>query len=158
MPPRPQQREKIRPIYGPDADEVEALGIAAAKLKTLCPAVSNAEAVASAVITDWIGARARLNAGARLTETVAFDLGDAKLRGELEAVLPQVGGALTGLPPTIPLFQLSKMQIIDVLAAGVQAWRAAAIACGENPDFPLEDAVARFDVKNGDPIPFGGDA
>lgn len=154
--PRPAMkgREPVRPAYTPDPDEVEALGVAAAELKMLCPAVSNAEAVASAVIAKWIMTRARLAAGARLTETVAFDLGDARMRGFIEAALPQIGAALSSLPADMPLFGLSKPQILDVLCAGVQAWCEAVTAVGENPSFPME--VAPFDVKRGDPIPFGG--
>lgn len=158
---RPQRaplrgKEPIRPIAGPDADEVESLGVAAAELKMLCPAVSNAEAVASAVISKWIIERTRRTAGARLTETVAFDLGDAQTRGMLEAALPQIGAVLATLPADVPLFSLSKPQVVDVLTAGVQAWREAAVALGEAPGFPMDDglSVAKFNPKIGDEVPF----
>lgn len=143
MAPRPKAA-LARTVSGPDADEAEALAYAAAKLKELSPTTSNVEAVATAVISTWIVERVKRHADRRLSDELVFDLGDAHTRGFIEAALPQIGANLGHLPPTIPLFQMSKMQIVDVLTAGVKAWREAAIVAGECPGYPYSD-----------PIPFG---
>ena len=122
------------------------MAAAAATLQSFAR-VDNAEAVASAVISRWIIERMKRAVGARLADNVVFDLQDAKLRGMVEAALPQIGAALSGLPADVPFFGLGKEQAVDVFMAGCIAYREAAVAAGESHDFPFSD-----------PIPFGGAA
>lgn len=138
-------REKVAlPKALPNPDEDAALSIAATELRALCPSVHNAEAVTSAVISKWIIERSKRASRVRLSETVAFDLGDARLRGFIEAALPQIGEALGGLDPTKPLFELSRDEVVGVFAAACIGASAAATAYGESQAFPFDD-----------PIPFG---
>lgn len=106
----------------PDPEEEAALLRAAAALRDLAPSIGDPRAVATAVISAWIIERVRLSVG-RISGKHAFSLGDAHLRGSLEAALPAIGDALGHLPPDQPLFGLSKEQVVDVLAAGFQAGR-----------------------------------
>ena len=135
----------IRPAYAPDIDEEEALAIAASELSSLAR-VDNPQAVASAVISRWIIERMKRLTSGRLSDTVVFDLQDAKLRGMVEAVLPKIAEGLgsTGFDFSGSFNDLTKAQAIDLFVAGCVAYREAAIAAGEAPDFPFSD-----------PIPFG---
>jgi hypothetical protein len=145
----PRQKKEapgIRPAYSPDIDEQEALSAAAATLRGLV-SCQNPEAVASAVISRWIIERMKRATGARLADTVVFDLNDAKLVGMIEAALPKIGAALADLPGDVPLWSLTKDQAVSVFVAGCIAHREAAVAAGEAPDFPFSD-----------PIPFGDEA
>lgn len=134
-----------RPQVEPDADEAEALAAAAATLQAFAR-VENAEAVASAVISRWIIERMKRAVGSRLTDNVVFDLSDAKLRGMVEATLGKAAEALgaSGFDFAGSFNDLSKEQAVDLFVAGCVAYREAAVAAGEAPDFPFSD-----------PIPFG---
>lgn len=132
-----------RPIAGIDADEAEALGAAAQVLQSFAR-VENAEAVACSVISTWIIERMKRAVGKRLTDNLVFDLGEAKMRGRITAMLPKIAEALGGFDFTASFNDLSKDQVVDLFMAGCIAWREAAVAAGENPDFPFSD-----------PIPFG---
>lgn len=133
-------KAKNAPKTGGDADEDEALGVAAQVLQSFAR-VDNAEAVAYAVISAWIIARMKRAAGRRLAENVVFDLREAKMRGRIEAMLPLIAEALGDFDFTASFNDLSKDQVIDLFVAGCVAWREAAIAAGENPDFPFDDAI-----------------
>lgn len=135
-----------KPLVSQDADETEALAVAAATLQSFAR-VENPEAVACAVISAWIIERMKRSVGARLTDNVVFDLQDAKLRGMVEATLPAAADVLAtgGFDFAASFSDLSKDQAIDLFMAGCVAYRAAAVAHGESPDFPFSD-----------PIPFGG--
>jgi hypothetical protein len=141
-----QTKPAIKPAYTPDADEAEALAAAAVTLRSLT-GCQNPEAVASAVISRWIIERMKRCAGARLADTVVFDLGDAKLRGMIEAALPQIGGAIAeaGVESDAAFFDLPRDQVLNVFVAACIGYREAAVAAGESRDFPFSD-----------PIPFGG--
>lgn len=137
-----------RPIAGPDADETEALQAAALVLQSFAR-VENAEAVASAVISRWIIERMkRAVTTRRLVENVVFDLNEAKMRGRIEAMLPRIAESLSGSGFNFSgsFNDLTKEGAINLFLAGCLAWREAAVAAGENGDFPFDD-----------PIPFGGD-
>lgn len=140
-----QTKPAIKPAYEPDADEAEALAVAAVTLRSLtgCP---NPEAVASAVISRWIIERMKRCVSGRLADTVVFDLQDAKLRGMIEAALPKVAAALgeSGFDFAGSFNDLSKDGAVDLFVVGCVAYREAAVAAGEAPDFPFSD-----------PIPFG---
>lgn len=128
--------EKGRLAAAPDPDEEAALTAAAEALA----GCTNSRQAAYACISTWITTRAKLATNARLTETVATDLGDARLRGIIEAALPQIGGALSSLPTDIPLFELSKSQVVDAFTVAVQIVCEASVALKEAGDFPLNDA------------------
>lgn len=134
------------PARSIDADEAEALAAAAATLQAFAR-VENAEAVTSAVISRWIIERMKRTVAKRLADNVVFDLRDAKLRGMVEAALPQIGAGLAGAgtPSDVPFFELSRDQAVDACVAVCIAYREAAVAAGESGDFPFSD-----------PIPFGG--
>lgn len=136
-----------RPVAGIDADEAEALEQAALTLQSLARC-ENPEAVASAVISRWIIERMKRAVGRRLSENLVFDLADAKMRGRIEAMLPKVAEALgaVGFDFAGSFNDLSKEGAVDLFVAGCIAWREAAVAAGENPEFPFDDA-----------IPFGGE-
>lgn len=137
-----------RPVAGIDADEAEALAAAAVALQSYAR-VENAEAVANCVISTWIIERMKRAVSTRhLTGNVVFDLGEAKMRGRVEAMLPKIADALGagGFDFAATFNDLDKDKVVDLFVAGCVAWREAAVAAGENPDFPFDD-----------PIPFGGE-
>jgi hypothetical protein len=137
---RGAERVKVRGNAScPDPDEVAAL--AAAVEATGMP-----ERLVVEAISTWITTRARLCAGARLTENLAFDLGDAKLRGFVIAALPSIGGALVDclngqlrhIPTTEPIHAMERGDMTDFLVFSLQAVREAAVAAGESPNFSME--------------------
>lgn len=136
-----------RPQASGDADEAEALEQAALTLQTFAR-VDNPEAVASAVISRWIIERMKRAVRSRhLADNAVFDLSEAKMRGRVEAMLPNIADALIsqGFDFNMPFGALSKQHITDLFVAGCIAWREAAVAAGESGDFPFDDS-----------IPFGG--
>lgn len=139
-----------RRVAGVDADEAEALAVASAILREVCPQAVNPEAVAHAVISSWIVARMKRHTSGRLIETCVFNLDDAKLLGMVEAALPKIGGALAGagFPFDVTFGDLTKAQAVQLFLAGVVAHREAAVAAGECPNFPFDEVFS-------DPIPFG---
>lgn len=149
----PSKKEPPRRVAGVDADELEAVSVAASTLKSLCPSAVNPQAIAHAVISAWIIERMKRHTTSRLHEHVIFNLADAKLAGMVEAALPKIGGVLAGagFPFDVAFSDLTKPQAVTLFLAGVVAHREAAVAAGESSDFPF---AAVFD----DPIPFGGEA
>jgi hypothetical protein len=143
-------KQKARQVAGPDADEVEALGAAAATLKGLCPTAQNAQAIASAVISTWIIERMKRHTAGRIHDMVVFNLGDAHLVGMVEACLPKIGEnlATAGFPFDRAFADLTKQQAVVLFMAGIIAHREVAVAGGEAPDFPFSEPFS-------DPIPFG---
>lgn len=131
-----------RPIAGVDADEAEALAAAALVLQSFAR-VENAEAVAAAVISKWIIERMKRASGKRLTDSVVFDLGEAKLRGMVEATLPAIAEALSagGFDFAGSFNDLDREAAVNLFVAGCVAYREAAVAAGEAPDFPFSDAI-----------------
>lgn len=148
---RNQTKQKGRLIAGPDAGEVEALAFAVEVAKSYGLRV-NAETATAAIISAWITTRSRLHTSHRLTETVVFDLKDAKLEGMIEASLPKIGDALAAayFPFDKSFSDLTKMQAVTLFLAGCVAYREAAVAAGEDPEFPFEEAF-------NDAVPFGQD-
>lgn len=69
---------------------------------------------------------------------IAYGLGDAHLRGSLEAALPEIANALSDLPPDLPFFQLSKEQVVDVLAVGCAAGKYTGALL--NDEIPFDSA------------------
>jgi hypothetical protein len=140
-----QDEQRGRLETAPDAQEDRALTEAAAAVtRTFGNLPVDPRSLAAVAISAWIISRSRQSAGIRLTENLVFDLSDARLRGFAEAALPALGETLADLPPDLPLFELSKEQVVSVVVASVQAANAAAVAAGES-------ALFQFD----DPIPFG---
>lgn len=139
-----------RPVVGHDADEAEALEAASLVLQTHAR-VENPEAVTAAVISKWVIERMKRCVAGRMADAVVFDLGDAKLTGMIEAALPKVGEALAGagFDFSKAFSDLSKDEIISVLVAGCVAHREAAVAAGENPNFPFDDPIPFGDNANG---------
>lgn len=120
------QRRKKAEGFGPppiDPEEEAALQRAIATLHEHAPNIANGRAVTQAVISAWIIERVRLSVPRIMCGKLAYGLGDSHLRGSLEAVLPEVGAALTHLPADKPFFELTKDQVVDVLAVGFQAGR-----------------------------------
>jgi len=146
-------KQRGRQIAGPDADEVAAVQAVADALAGYGVPRAKATEVATVAICTWIATRSRLHTGNRLTETVVFDLNDAKLRGMIEASLPHIADALAkaGFPFGKSFNDLTKAEAVNLFTAGCVAYRDAAVAAGEDPEFPFEEAF-------NDPIPFGTDA
>jgi hypothetical protein len=139
----------IRPTYSPDVDEQEALAAAAATLSGFT-SVANPEAVTAAVISRWIIERMKRTTRGRLADNVVFDLQEAKLRGMLEAALPQIAAGMDGVIPFDVAFgDLSKEQAIDLFLIGCIAHREAAVAAGESGDFPFSDPIPFGEAANG---------
>lgn len=112
--------------FGPspiDPEEEVALQRATATLADHAPRIANARAVTQAVISAWIIERVRLSIPRILCGKLAYGLGDSHLRGSLEAALPEVGAALAHLPSDKPFFELTREQVVDILAVGFQAGR-----------------------------------
>lgn len=109
-----------------DAEEEAALERAVRVLGDLVPGMRQPlRPVVQSVISAWIIERVRLSIPRILCGEVAYGLGDAHLRGSLEAALPDIAKALSGLPSDVPFFDLSKDQVVDVLAVGFHAGRQA---------------------------------
>lgn len=142
------QKQPPRRKAGVDAEEAEALAAAAAVAEQFTSR-ANAKTAATAIISEWITARARLNVEKRLTETLIFGLGDARLTGLIQACLPQIGAYLAekGFDFDKSFSDLSKHEATQLFLAAVLAHRDAAVAEGESPDFP-------FDPPLDDEIPF----
>jgi hypothetical protein len=139
---RPGQREKVKPPErAADPEEEAALARAVAVLRSLAPGATNPEAITIAVISSWIVERTRLSAGKRLTSNLAFDLGDSRTRGIVEAALPGIGAKLAHLPADKPFFKLEKGQVVDAFTAGIFGAHAAAVSLGELGQFPFDDVI-----------------
>jgi hypothetical protein len=117
-----------------DAEEAAAVDAAAATLAGLSPGVKDPKAVATAIICTWIINRMRMSASKRLSGDLVFDLKNSKVRGRVEAALPQIANALGHIPPDAPLFSLSKEQIVDVFVAAINGAAHATVATMEDPD------------------------
>lgn len=119
------RRSAKRGGYAPpriDAEEEAALERAIKVLADLLPGVRQPlRPIVQSVISAWIIERVRISIGRIMCGEIAYDLGDSHLRGSLEAALPDIAKALEGLPPDVPFFELSKEQVVDVLAAGFHA-------------------------------------
>lgn len=123
---RGAEKVKVRgSASSPDPDE-------AAALKHVAETTGLTEERATAVISAWIMKRAELSAGARLTENLAFDLGDAKLRGFVSAALPVIGGAVE-VPPGVAFYDLDRDAVVDLFTLAFSAIQEAAVAAGECP-------------------------
>lgn len=117
----PAQKKGAAIASPPDPEEQAAVARAAGCLKDLLPGCQAPEAVVYAVVSAWIVERVRLSVGRVLCGEIAYGLGDAHLRGSLEAALPWIGSELAHLPADKPFFELSKDQVVDVLAIGFKA-------------------------------------
>ena len=105
-----------------DEEEEAALARAIQTLGDLMPGIRQPlRPVVQAVISAWIIERVRLSVPRILCGKLAYGLGDSHLRGSLEAALPNIAQALKHLPADVPFFQLTKEQVVDVLAVGFHA-------------------------------------
>jgi hypothetical protein len=139
---RRRNEEGVKPPpTPPDYQEQAALDRAAKALEDFRPGIVSPKNLATVAISAWILERAKLTASPRLTAERVFDLGNARLRGYLEAALPHVGANLSHLPADKPFFELEKDQVLDVLVAGIEAAREAAMAAGESLSYPFSDEI-----------------
>lgn len=139
--------KKIKTIAGPDADEVEAVEAAAAVLQSLSRmTASEAKAAVYAVVSTWILERVKRQVGRRLSDNIVFDLQDAQIVGQIEALLPKIGDALSAanFPFEATFNDLTRQQAVMLFVAGAVAHREALVLAGEDPNLPFSD-----------PIPFG---
>lgn len=136
-----KRREGPKAPPSPDYQEVEALNRAEAALNYFSPGLPKPRALAEVAISAWIIARTSMAASVRLSADLVFDLKDARMRGFLEAALPQIGAALAHLPADIALFDLSKDQILDVFSAAIAGAREAAVSANESLGFPFDDEI-----------------
>jgi len=120
----------------PDPEEMAAVHVAAAKLKEFFPGHAAPEAVVYAVVSAWIVERVKLSIGRVLCGKIAYSLGDAHLRGSLEALLPQIAEQLSHLPGDKPFFELDKEQVLDVLAIGFHAGHHSGAFYDDEIPFP----------------------
>lgn len=134
-----------RVLPGRDADEEEAVAAAAAVLQSFAR-VENPEAVAYSVITTWIIERVKRSAGRRIGESIVFDLDNAHIKGLVAGVLPKIADGLDDrdFPFGKTFSELSRDEAALLFSVGCIAYREAAVAAGEDPNFPFND-----------PIPFG---
>jgi hypothetical protein len=130
----------LRP--SPDPDEIEGLRVATDAAKSHGLRV-NAEAVVTEIISAWITTRAKLVTEGRLVEKVVFDLGDAKLRGQIAACLPDIATSLqlASFPFEKPLGQLSKDEITTLFQVGHACLRENQIAADGSPGILFDDEV-----------------
>lgn len=131
----------------PDYQEEAALERAEQAIMRFAPGTFSPRATAAVAISEWIIARTSMAASIRMNADLMFDLGDARMRGFIEAALPAIGGALAHLPADVPLFGLEKAQVVDVIMAGIRGAQEAAVSANESLGFPFDDV-----------IPFGGPA
>lgn len=128
----------------PDDQEDRALeraGKALADFGTAPP-----RTLAAVAISEWICARTSMMASVRCNSELLFNLGDARLRGFVEAALPAIANSLGEVDLSRSLFDLGKDEIVGVFVAGILGAQEAAVAANESLNFPFDDA-----------IPFGGD-
>ena len=141
---RRRNEEGVKPPpTPPDYQEERALDRAAKALEDFRPGIANARYLAQVAISQWVLERHRLTAAPRMTAERVFDIGDARLRGFVEAALPRAGATLAeaGLPEGTALFDLSKEHIVDVFMAGTVGAQEAAMAAGESLGFPFSDEI-----------------
>ncbi len=137
---RRRNEEGVKPPPTPhDYQEERALDRAADALAKF--GAGTPKTLAAVAISAWIVERAKLTASPRLTAERLFDLGNAKLRGYLEAALPHVGANLSHLPATVAFFDLEKDQVLDVMMAGIEAVKEAAVAANESLGWPFDDEI-----------------
>lgn len=105
-----------------DPEEEAALERAIQVLAEMMPGIRQPlRPIVYSVISAWIIERVRLSLPRILCGKNVYGLGDSHLRGSLEASLGDIADALKHLPPDVPFFQLSKEQVVDVLAVGFHA-------------------------------------
>lgn len=126
----------------PDYQEEAALDRAAQAVERF-PGTTSARAIASIAISEWIIARTSMAASVRLNADLLFDLGDARLRGFVEAALPHIAMALTaqGFDFNMPFGALEKSQVVDFITAGIVGAQEAAMAANESLGFPFDDEI-----------------
>lgn len=134
-----QRKGPAKAAPQPDYQEEAALDRAAKALDRF--GRGDSRSMAAVAISEWIIARTSMAASVRLTADLMFDLGDARLRGFVEAALPAIGGSLSGLPADVPLFELERSQVVDVICAGIAGAQAAAFAANESLGFPFDDEI-----------------
>lgn len=136
---RASQKKVRGAALPPDPDESAALAKA---VEALNDGHDTAESAAVAAISAWVQERARRCAGARLADNLVFDLGDAQMRGFVEAALPTIADAAGG---AIDLGQavvdMSTDDVITLFVAAIHATNDAAVAAGESQAFPFSDRV-----------------
>lgn len=110
-------------------------------VRDFAPGVANPQILTAVAISHWIIARTSMSCSGRMHAELLFDLKDSRIRGFLEAALPAIGANVAHLPADKPFFELSKEQIIDLLAAGIVGAQEAAVAAGESLGFPFDDEV-----------------
>lgn len=121
----------------PDEEEEAALERAIKVLGDLMPGIRQPlRPIVQSVISAWIIERVRLSFGRIVGGAVVYDLSDSHLRGSLEHALPEIAKALEHLPPDVPFFQLTKEQVIDVLAVGWQAGNSSGALLDDEIPFP----------------------
>lgn len=134
-----KKKEGPKAPPAPDYQEERALdraGNAVAKFGAGSP-----RSVAAVAISEWICARTSMAASNRINAELMFDLGDARMRGFLEAALPAIGANLAALPGDVPFFALEKSQVIDVFMAGIVGATEAAVSANESLGFPFSDEI-----------------
>ena len=115
---------KVRGATPPDPDEEAAQAAAAAAVAAARG--RSPDEIATACISAWVQARARLVAEKAETAFLVFDYKDAHTRGAIEAALPAIADELSFIDPKTPFFDLPKEQVIDIILIGAeysgQAW------------------------------------
>lgn len=139
---RRKQDEKAGAMPPPDYQEEAALNRAAKAVADFQPS-NSPRSIAAVAISEWIIARTSMAASVRLNADLLFDLGDARLRGFVEAALPHIAMALTaqGFDFNMPFGALEKSQVVDFIAAGILGAQEAAVAANESLGFPFDDHV-----------------
>lgn len=135
-----RDKDKVEATYSPDPEEEAALDRAADAVARFNPRLADPRSVAAVAISGWIIARTA-TAAARRSQFLVFDLGDARLRGFIEAALPSIGAAVAHLPGDVAFFELDKADIVDLFAAGIRGAQEAAVLCNESLGFPFDDDI-----------------
>lgn len=107
------------------------------------PGLSNPRGVAMAAISAWIISRSMQCAAPRIDAELLFNISDARIRGFVEAALPNIASTLMaqGFDFNLPFGALAKEQVIDFIAAGIVGAQEAAVAANESLGFPFDDEV-----------------
>ena len=130
-----------RTIAPEDPQETKALNAVEKALRDFLPTCPTPRSLGAVAISAWIISRSKQAAGLRLNENVVWDFERSKLKGFIEAALGDIGENLADIPVDVPLFELSKDQIVEVFVAVCTHTSRAAMAIAEQSCFPFDDEV-----------------
>lgn len=136
-----QRRERGPAKAAPQPDHQEQRALERAAEAVAKFGSGKPDTIAAVAISAWIISRTSSAASVRMNAELLFDLGNAWLRGFVEAALPAIGESLAHLPADRPLFELEKAQVVDVIVAGILGAQEAAVSANESLGFSFDDEI-----------------